>query len=93
MVTLLIIIGCVILTIVGLAFYSINSRRPKFFRGDLKPFEKSLFAELENKLPQEVGQQSKRLTKLKYHSYEDETDIRDLGDNFLNVLETFLKIE
>lgn len=44
------------MTIVGLAFYSINSRRPKFFRGDLKEFEKSLFTELQNKLPQEVGQ-------------------------------------
>ena len=56
MVTFLIIIGCIILTIVGLAFYSINSRRPKFFKGDLKAFEKSLFTELENKLPQEFGQ-------------------------------------
>ena len=56
MVTFLIILGCVILTIVGLAFYSINSRRPKFFKGDLKVFEKSLFTELQNKLPQEVGQ-------------------------------------
>lgn len=56
MVTFLIITGCIILTIVGLAFYSINSRRPKFFRGDLKAFEKSLFTELQNKLPQEVGQ-------------------------------------
>jgi len=56
MVTFLIIIGCVILTIVGLAFYSIHSRRPKFFRGNLKAFEKSLFTELENKLPQQVGQ-------------------------------------
>lgn len=66
MVTFLIIIGCVILTIVGLAFYSINSRRPKFFRGDLKAFEKSLFIELRNKLPQEVGQLiSKQLDFLK----------------------------
>jgi hypothetical protein len=56
MVTFLIIIGCFILTIVGLAFYSINSRRPKLFKGDLKAFEKSLFTELQNKLPQEVGQ-------------------------------------
>ena len=56
MATFLIIIGCIILTIVGLAFYSINSRRPKFFKGDLKAFEKSLFNELQNKLPQEVGQ-------------------------------------
>ena len=56
MATFLIIIGCIILTIVGLAFYSINSRRPKFFKGDLKAFEKSLFSELQNKLPQEVGQ-------------------------------------
>lgn len=56
MVTFLIITGCVILTIVGLAFYSINSRRPKFFKGDLKAFEKSLFTELQNKLPQDVGQ-------------------------------------
>ena len=56
MATFLIIIGCIILTIVGLSFYSINSRRPKFFKGDLKAFEKSLFSELQNKLPQEVGQ-------------------------------------
>lgn len=56
MVTFLIIIGCVILTMVGLAFYSINSRRPKFFSGNLKPFEKSIFQELENKLPSPVGQ-------------------------------------
>jgi hypothetical protein len=55
MVTFLIIIGCVILTIVGIAYYSVNSRRPKFFRGDLKAFEKSLFIELEKKLPQDVG--------------------------------------
>lgn len=44
------------MVILGLAFYSINSRRPKFFSGNLKAFEKSLFNELENKLPQEVGQ-------------------------------------
>jgi hypothetical protein len=37
--------------------------------------------------------QSKRSTQLKYHSYEDETDIKDLGDNFLNALDAFLKIE
>lgn len=55
MVTFLIIIGCIILTIVGLAFYSINSRRPKFFRGNLKAFEKSLYQELERKLPSTVG--------------------------------------
>ena len=55
MVTFIIVIGCVILTIVGLGFYSINSRRPKFFNGDLKPFEKSLFCELQSKLPQDVG--------------------------------------
>lgn len=53
--TFIIVIGCVILTIVGLGFYSINSRRPKFFNGDLKPFEKSLFCELQNTLPQDVG--------------------------------------
>jgi len=56
MVTFLIIIGSIILTIVGLGFYLINSRRPKFFRGDLKPFEKSLFIELEKNLPEQVGQ-------------------------------------
>jgi hypothetical protein len=56
MVTFLIILGFLILTIVGLAFYSINSRRPKFYKGDLKAFEKSLFTELQNKLPEEVGQ-------------------------------------
>lgn len=55
MVTFLIIIGCIILTIVGLAFYSINSRRPKFFRGNLKTFEKSLYQELERKLPPTAG--------------------------------------
>lgn len=66
MVTFLIIIGCIILTIVVFAFYSINSRRPKYFRGDLKVFEKSIFIELENKLPQEVGQLiSKQLDFLK----------------------------
>ena len=56
MVTFLVILGLIILIIVGLAFYSINSRRPKFFRGDLKALEKSLFEELEKKLPQQVGQ-------------------------------------
>jgi len=56
MVTFLVILGLIILIIVGLAFYSINSRRPKFFRGDLKAFEKSLFEELEKKLPQQIGQ-------------------------------------
>ena len=40
-----------------------------------------------------IIKQSKRTTKLKYHSYEDETDIRDLGDKFINALGTFLKIE
>jgi hypothetical protein len=55
MITILITISCVILTIIGLVYYSINSRRPKFFRGDLKAFEISLFTELGNKLPQEVG--------------------------------------
>jgi hypothetical protein len=56
MTTSLIILFFIFLTIVGIAFYSINSRRPKFFTGDLKVFEKSLFRELENKLPQNVGQ-------------------------------------
>lgn len=56
MVTFLFILGIVILTIFVLAFYSINSRRPKFFKGDLKAFEKSLFTELQSKLPQGVGQ-------------------------------------
>lgn len=56
MITFLIITGCFILTIVGLGFYLVYSRRPKFFKGDLKPFEKSLFSELESKLPQEVRQ-------------------------------------
>ena len=37
--------------------------------------------------------QSKRTTKLKFHSYEDETDIRDLGDNFLKALDTFVATE
>lgn len=56
MTTFLIIIGCIILTIVGLAIYLINSRRPKFFRGDLKPFEKSLYKELEDQLPPSIAQ-------------------------------------
>lgn len=56
MMTFLIILAFIILTIVGIAFYSINSRRPKFFTGNLKAFEKSLFKELENKLPPKVGQ-------------------------------------
>jgi len=44
------------LTIIGLAFYSMNSRRPKYFKGDLNAFEKSLLNELQNKLPTDVGQ-------------------------------------
>jgi hypothetical protein len=44
------ILGSIILILVALAFYSINSRRPKFFRGELNPFEKSLYKALENKI-------------------------------------------
>ena len=42
MITFLAITGIVILVFFGLAFYSMNSRRPKFFKGELKAFEKSL---------------------------------------------------
>lgn len=56
MVTFLIIIGCIILTIFGLAIVLARARRPRFFRGDLKTFEKSIFTELQNKMPPEVGQ-------------------------------------
>jgi len=55
MLTFLTVIGTIILLLTGLAFYVRNARRPKFFRGDLKPFEKSLFKELENKLGDPVG--------------------------------------
>jgi hypothetical protein len=36
--------------------------------------------------------QSKRNTRLKYISVEDETDIRDLGDQFMPALEEFMNI-
>jgi hypothetical protein len=66
MVTFLIITGVLILGIVGLAFYLPYHNRPKFFRGSLKPFEKSLFSELENKLGSPAGQLiSKQLACLK----------------------------
>lgn len=56
MITFLAIIGIIALIIVGLAFYLVNSRRPKFFKGGLNPLEKSLFKELENKMPTQAGQ-------------------------------------
>ena len=37
--------------------------------------------------------QSKRTTKIKFHSYEDEADIRDLGDSFLSALDKFIDID
>ena len=55
MLTFLVIIGIIILALAGLAFYVTNARRPKFFRGNLKPFEKSLFTALENKLESPAG--------------------------------------
>lgn len=48
--TTLTIIGFIVLTLIGLGVYLINSRRPKFFTGDLKPLEKTLFAELKKNL-------------------------------------------
>lgn len=56
MLTLLTIIGIIIFSFVGLALYAINSRRPKFFRGNLKSLEKRLFKELENRLGSPAGQ-------------------------------------
>ncbi|MBN9384285.1 MAG: hypothetical protein J0H74_26270 [Chitinophagaceae bacterium] len=45
----------------------------------------------------EVGilslRQSGRSTKIKFHSVEDESDIRDLGDKFVKALEDFLQVE
>jgi hypothetical protein len=38
------------------------------------------------------NQASKSVIKLTFHSYEDETDIRDLGDNFLKALDSFVGI-
>ena len=48
--TTLTIIGVIVLTIICLGLYIVNSRRPKFFTGDLKPLEKTLFAELQKNL-------------------------------------------
>lgn len=47
--TTLTIIGIIVLILI-LGVYLINSRRPKFFTGDLKPLEKTLFAELKKNL-------------------------------------------
>jgi len=89
MVTFLIIIGCVILTIVGFAFYSINSRRPKFFRGNLKQFETSLFQELENKLPSPVRKlipQQLNYLKRGVRLYFDKSYTLELYDDKTNPL-------
>jgi len=56
MLTILIILGLLVLAIAGLAFYSINSRRPKHFTGKLKPLEKNLFQELEKQLGDGLGE-------------------------------------
>jgi len=37
--------------------------------------------------------QSRRSTELRFHSLEDESDFRDLGDNFGQAMETFLHLE
>jgi len=54
MITSLIIVGVLIVSVIGLGFYSIQSRRPKFFSGDLKPLEKRLFEEFKNGLSPEA---------------------------------------
>ena len=56
MLTFLTVIGIIILALAGLAIYSANARRPKFFKGNLKPFEKSLFTKLGNTLEGPAGQ-------------------------------------
>src|SRR5690349_11961435 len=50
MITFLIIVGIIAFLVVGLGFYSIQSRRPKFFSGDLKPLENKLLEEFKNAL-------------------------------------------
>jgi hypothetical protein len=40
-----------------------------------------------------VIKQSKRSVILQYHSYEDETDVKNLEDNFIQALKTFVTIE
>jgi hypothetical protein len=54
MITFLIIVGVLIVSVVGLGLYSIQSRRPKFFSGDLKSLEKKLFEEFKNGLSLEA---------------------------------------
>jgi hypothetical protein len=54
MITFLVIVGLLIVSVIGLGFYSIQSRRPKFFSGDLKSLEKKLFEEFKNALSPEA---------------------------------------
>jgi hypothetical protein len=56
MLIFLTVIGIIFLALAGLAIYSANLRRPKFFKGSLKPFEKSLYGMLENELEGPAGQ-------------------------------------
>jgi hypothetical protein len=49
--TFLIILSAIILALIALAWYSSYKRRPKFFKGGLKPLEKALYTELQNHLP------------------------------------------
>src|SRR5687768_4086606 len=50
MITFLIIVGVIVVSLIGFGFYSIQSRRPKFFSGDLKPLEKRLYDEFKTGL-------------------------------------------
>lgn len=66
MVTFLIILGSLVLAIFLFLLYRNYADRPKFFMGSLKPLEKSLFKELENRLPLQAGSLlSRQLTYLK----------------------------
>lgn len=50
MITFFIITGTIIVAIIGFGLYRIQSQRPKFFKGNLKPLEKRLFEELKKDL-------------------------------------------
>jgi hypothetical protein len=54
MITFLVIVGLLIVSVIGLGFYSIQSRRPKFFSGELKSLEKKLFEEFKTALSPEA---------------------------------------
>lgn len=60
MFTILIILGVTVAIVIWLGFVAVNRRRPKFFRGRLKPLEKSLYQELARKLPPAAA---KRMTE------------------------------